>query len=372
MPPLRLAAVIGTRPEAIKLAPVTLAARARPAQYEIEIVRTGQHGELVDAMLSEFDLEADVDLHVMQRDQDLAHVLAESVRGLSELFARTRPDWVIVQGDTTTTLAGALSAFYNHARVGHVEAGLRTGDRTSPFPEEANRSLTARLADLHFAPTEGARRNLLREGIEPAAIVVTGNTVVDALLGTCRRNADTPARDERAAPGYVLVTAHRRESHGEALSRICDAVRELLERHPCTRVWIPMHPSPRVREVIVSRLGGHDRAVLTEPLGYAAFVRAVQGATLVLTDSGGVQEECAALGKPVLVLREHTERPECVDAGVARVVGTSSDAIVAAASRLLDHPPSRDAMAHATAAFGVGDAAERILAALSEEAGRRR
>ncbi|HEY2189458.1 MAG TPA: UDP-N-acetylglucosamine 2-epimerase (non-hydrolyzing) [Caldimonas sp.] len=367
MRPIRISTIIGTRPEAIKLAPVIMAARARPDEFEVRIVRTGQHRELVDELLMEFDLAADVDLEVMRPDQDLAHVLSASVRGLSDLMARDRPDWVIVQGDTTTTLAGALAAFYNQARVGHVEAGLRTGNRCSPFPEEANRLLTTHLADLHFAPTEGARRNLLREGVDPRAIVLTGNTVVDALLRTralasSARKAFPPAAP---SPAYFLVTAHRRENHGDALFRICAAVRELLERHPATRAWIPMHPSPRVREVLSDELGGHGRALLTEPLGYAAFVHALEGATLVLTDSGGVQEECAALGKPVLVLRERTERPEAIEAGVARVVGTKTQAIVEAASRLLEDPPSREAMARASGAFGDGHAAERILTALS-------
>ena len=363
---IRIATVIGTRPEAIKLAPVILAARAREDEFEVRIVRTGQHRELVDELLMEFGLEADVDLKVMQPNQDLAHVLSTSVRGLSDLMARDRPDWVIVQGDTTTTLAGALAAFYNRARVGHVEAGLRTGNRFSPFPEETNRQLTTHLADLHFAPTERARRNLLREGVDPTAIVVTGNTVVDVLLRTRALASFDQRRCERGPPSaYILVTAHRRENHGDALLRICAAVRELLESHPRMRAWIPMHPNPRVRQVLTDELGGHARALLSEPLGYTDFVHALEGATLVLTDSGGVQEECAALGKPVLVLREHTERPEAIEAGVARVIGTQSRAIVEAASRLLDDPPSREEMARASDAFGDGRAAERILAALA-------
>lgn len=365
MAPLRIAAVIGTRPEAIKLAPVILAARARPSEFEVRIVRTGQHRELVDEMLDEFELQADVDLHVMRPDQDLAHVLCESVRGLSDVFVRDRPDWVLVQGDTTTTLAGALAAFYNRARLGHVEAGLRTGKRSSPFPEEANRTLTARLADLHFAPTERARDHLVREGVAEETVVLTGNTVVDAL----QRMRGLGRGDERAAEAsrhspYLLVTAHRREHHGEALQRICDAVEELLQRHPHTHVWMPLHPSPHVREVVTRRLGSHPRARLSGPLGYVAFVRAMEGATLVLTDSGGVQEECAALGKPVLVMREDTERPEAIDAGVAIMVGTATARIVEAASRLLADPPGRLAMARASSAFGDGHASERILEAM--------
>ena len=366
MRPIRISTVIGTRPEAIKLAPVVLAARALSGEFEVRIVRTGQHRELVDELLLEFGLEADADLRIMQPNQDLAHVLSTSVRGLSDLMARDRPDWVLVQGDTTTTLAGALAAFYNGARVGHVEAGLRTGNRRSPFPEETNRVLTTHLADLHFAPTERARQNLVREGIDAGAIVVTGNTVIDALLRARCLAASAQRSHERAPPpGYILVTAHRRENHGDALLRICAALRELLERHRETRAWLPMHPNPQVCEVLRAELGSHPRVHLTGALGYLDFVRALADATLVLTDSGGVQEECAALGKPVLVLREHTERPEAIEAGVARIVGTDSKAIVEAASRLLGDPPSREEMARASDAFGDGKAAERILAALS-------
>ena len=357
--------VIGTRPEAIKLAPVIMAALARPDEFAVRVLRTGQHCELVDEVLLEFGLDADVDLKVMQPNQDLAHVLATGVRGLSDDMAKDRPDWVIVQGDTTTTVAGALAAFYNRSRVGHVEAGLRSGDRSSPFPEEMNRRLTAHLADLHFAPTELARRNLLAEGVDAREIVVTGNTVIDALLhARALRCAKPTVLDRSPSAAYILVTAHRRENHGDALHRICAAVRELLERHPGTLAWIPMHPSPRVRDTVRDELGGHPRVVLSEPLGYTAFVHALDGATFVLTDSGGVQEECAAIGKPVLVMRESTERPEAIDAGVARIVGTAVDAIVEAGSRLLDDAPSRRAMAKATDAFGDGLASQRILAAL--------
>jgi UDP-N-acetylglucosamine 2-epimerase (non-hydrolysing) len=365
MRPLRVAIVIGTRPEAIKLMPVVLAARARPDRFEVRIVRTGQHQEVVDELMDEFGLRADVDLRVMRANQDLAHVLAESVRGLSACFARATPDWVLVQGDTTTTFAGALAAFYNGSRVGHVEAGLRTGDRNSPFPEEANRSLTARLADLHFAPTAGARANLLAEGIAEAAILVTGNTVVDALQRTLaltreRPPAGTPAPCSR----YMLVTAHRRESHGAPLGRICDALLALLERHADLCAWVPMHPSPDVRATLTARLGTHPRARLTPPLGYRDFIAALDGAALVLSDSGGVQEECAALGKPVLVMRAHTERGEAVDAGVAMLVGTDAARIVAASAAILDDPAKQASMSRPSDAFGDGRASQRILDAL--------
>jgi UDP-N-acetylglucosamine 2-epimerase (non-hydrolysing) len=365
MRPLRIAMVIGTRPETIKLMPVVVAARARPDRFEAKIVRTGQHREVVDQLMDEFGLEADVNLDIMVPNQDLAHVLAESVRGLSTYFAGDPPDWVLVQGDTTTTLAGALAGFYNRVRIGHVEAGLRTGNRASPFPEEANRSLTARLADLHFAPTENARANLLAEGIAAGDIVLTGNTVVDALLRT-RALLQTPAPSGGAVPTarYMLVTAHRRESHGAPLDQICDAVATLLDRHPDLTAWVPMHPSPDVRDRLIARLGGHARARLTPPLGYREFLTALDGAALVLTDSGGVQEECAALGKPVLVMRSLTERAEAVNAGVAVIVGTDADRIVAASSSILVDAERHARMSRPSNAFGDGSASGKILEAL--------
>ena len=363
--PIRICVVIGTRPEAIKLAPVILAARARRSEFDVSVVRTGQHRELVDQLMEEFGLQADVDLDVMRRDQDLAHVMSASIGGLSDFFARERPDWVLVQGDTTTTFAGALAAFYNHVRIGHVEAGLRTGNRSSPFPEEANRSLTARIADLHFAPTPQARANLLAEGIADEHILVTGNTVVDALLRALDRPLRVPApyRPPGALP-YVLVTAHRRENHGPGLKRVCEAVLMILDEHPKLVAVVPMHPSPRLRDVFTSMLGTHARVHLTDALGYRSFVTALQGAALVLTDSGGVQEECCALGKPVLVLREDTERPEAVDAGVAVVVGTCPHDIACAAARLLDDSGTRRTMSGASKAFGEGTASTMILDAL--------
>lgn len=366
--PLKLDIVVGTRPEAIKLAPVILAARARPDAFTVRVIRTGQHRELVDHVMQEFGINADVNLDVMQRNQNLASVMAECVRGLSEVIAADPADWVIVQGDTTSTFAGALAAFYNRVRVGHVEAGLRTGNRDRPFPEEANRSLTAGVTDLHFAPTPQARLNLLKEGIASDAIVVTGNTVVDALMRALRGDLGNESFEPPAGASYILVTAHRRENHGAALHRICDAITRVLGRHPDLTAWVPVHPSPVVREAFESRLASHPRVRLTEPLGYVEFVRALSAAALVLTDSGGVQEECAALGRPVLVLRDNTERAEGVDAGVAVLVGTDADRIVETASHLLDDPADYRAMAHPTQVFGSGSASEQILDALAVSA----
>jgi UDP-N-acetylglucosamine 2-epimerase (non-hydrolysing) len=356
---IHIAAIIGTRPEAIKLVPIILAARERSEQFHIKLVRTGQHRELVDQLMEEFGLQADVDLNVMQPNQDPIHVLIEGVRGLSTFVIREKPDWVLVQGDTMTTVAGALAGFYNHTRVGHVEAGLRTGDRSRPFPEEVNRSLAARLADVHFAPTEQARDNLLREGIACADILVTGNTVVDALLQALARK---PVATECSA--YILVTVHRRENHGVALHHICEGLVALLERHSDVHAIIPMHPHPSVRDVLMARVGRHPRIVLTEPLGYTEFIGTLNGAAMVLTDSGGVQEECAVLGKPMLILRENSERPEALDADTTFLVGTNSRRILEFGSRLLNWPLTNRENAPLANVFGDGNASTRILDAL--------
>jgi UDP-N-acetylglucosamine 2-epimerase (non-hydrolysing) len=357
--------VLGTRPEVIKLAPLIRLARSRPHEIRLRIVLTGQHRELSRQMMSEFDLQADVDLDLMHRNQGLAAITADCLRGLSEVLAADRPDWVLVQGDTTTTLAASLAAFYNGIRVGHVEAGLRTGCRTSPFPEEMNRRLTSCISDVHFAPTERARRNLLEQGVADDAIVVTGNTGIDALFEV-RRAFAAEATDVREP--YVLATVHRRENHGEALGRICDGLLALLDRHRDVTLLLPLHPSPRVHDAVVAKLGGHPRAVLSAPLGYSEFQRALVGAALVLTDSGGIQEECAALGKPVLVLRAQTERQEAVEAGVAVLVGTCAATIADTASALLTDRERYRSMARPTTAFGDGTASARILDALRERA----
>ena len=360
----RLMIVMGTRPEAVKLAPVVLEARRRDA-FEVSIVRTSQHREMLDQVLRSFELRADLDLDIMRPDQDLVHVTTEGLSKLHGAIARLEPDWVVVQGDTTTTFAGALAAFYQRVRVVHVEAGLRTRDKHQPFPEEINRCLASRLSDLHCAPTPGARENLLREAIAPERIVVTGNTAIDALLITLKR-----ARASAAEPGAgptLLVTAHRRENHGAPLERICEAILALLERHPPLRVQFPVHLSPRVRSIVWPRLSNHPRVTLSEPLDYTAFVLAMDRAHLILSDSGGVQEEAPALGKPVLVLRETTERPEALNAGCARLVGTDPRLIVRECSRLLEDPAHYAEMSRAANPFGDGRAAERILDAITAQ-----
>ncbi len=365
--PLRLLFVIGTRPEAIKLAPVVLAAQADPQRFEARVVLTSQHREMLDPMLEEFGLTADLDLELMRPDQDLAQLTAAALEGLAGAIDRLGPDWVIVQGDTSTSFAGALAACYRQRPVAHVEAGLRTGDKTEPYPEEINRCLTARLAELHFAPTEGARANLLAEGIAAERIHVTGNTAIDALLWVrddARRRGEVPA----PTGPTLLVTAHRRESHGAPLERICQALLELVERFPELRVVYPVHLSPRVRRTVLPRLEAQPRVELLDPLGYRAFVLAMQQARVILSDSGGVQEEAPSLDVPVLVMREATERPEAVEAGAARLVGTDPARIVSEVSRLLEDPAHHARMAAAPNPFGDGRAAERILRALWREA----
>jgi UDP-N-acetylglucosamine 2-epimerase (non-hydrolysing) len=355
---IRITAVVGTRPEAIKLAPVIWAARERKEQFHMSVVRTGQHRELLDPLMEELNLEADADLEVMKPNQELSYVLAESVRGLSDFMVRNRADWVLVQGDTTSAFAGALAGFYNSKRVGHVEAGLRTGVPRNPFPEEANRSLIARLADLHFAPTEQARLNLLKESIASEQILVTGNTVVDTMLGQLSRSSSKRYREHE---NYIIVTVHRRENHGLGLEKICDAMILLLEQISDISAVIPMHPNPNVRDVLVRRLSSHPRVFLRQPVGYNEFIHLLSGALLVLTDSGGVQEECAAIGKPVVVLRAFTERPEATEAGVSVVVGTDPCQIIAEAHRLINKAKVGGGKLRFSTIFGDGNASTRIL-----------
>ncbi|MDB5816789.1 MAG: hypothetical protein JWQ11_429 [Rhizobacter sp.] len=355
--PLKLMVVMGTRPEIIKLAPVILAARSRPEQFEVVTVHTGQHREMAVQAMADFGLTADVDLEIMQFNQDVAHVMTASLRRLFDSMTTARPDWVIVQGDTTTTLAGALAAFYHRIPVAHVEAGLRTGDRYSPFPEEMNRSLTTRLCNLHFAPTAGARANLLGEGIAEDRILVTGNTAIDALFCVLEQQ---PRAGKVAGHHHLLVTAHRRENHGAGIESICDAVLDLLKRYPELTVSFPVHPSPAVRDTVFRRLDGHPRVRLSPPLAYRPFVQAMARATLILSDSGGVQEEAASLGTPVLILRDTTERQEAVDGGSAFLVGTDRHRIVEAATAVLEGRAPLLAAGTANP-FGDGHASTRIL-----------
>ncbi|MEB3320108.1 MAG: UDP-N-acetylglucosamine 2-epimerase (non-hydrolyzing) [Cyanobium sp.] len=354
--------VLGTRPEAIKLAPVIRAFQAAD-DFRTRVVLTGQHREMVSQVMELFGLSADHDLALMAPKQTLTHITCAALQGLKEEFTAHRPDLVLVQGDTTTAFASALAAFYEQIPVGHVEAGLRTDNLLDPFPEEANRRLISQLAQLHFAPTERSATNCRASGVV-GEVMVTGNTVIDALLQMAEQ---APAY---ALPGLdwqaqrvLLATVHRRENWGERLGEIGKGFLTLLERFPDTALLLPLHRNPTVREPLQALLGDHPRAFLTEPLDYDQLVAAMRGCALVLTDSGGLQEEAPALGKPVLVLRRTTERPEAVDAGTARLIGTASADILAAASLLLSDPAAYEEMARAHNPFGDGQASGRIVAA---------
>jgi UDP-N-acetylglucosamine 2-epimerase (non-hydrolysing) len=354
--------VLGTRPEAIKLAPVIRAFQAA-TDFRTRVVLTGQHREMVSQVMDLFGLSADRDLALMAPRQTLTHVTCAALQGLKDEFTAHRPDLALVQGDTTTAFASALAAFYEQIPVGHVEAGLRTDNLLDPFPEEANRRLISQLGLLHFAPTEVSAANLRASGVV-GDILVTGNTVIDALLLMA---AEAPALE---LPGLdwqnqrvILSTVHRRENWGEPLRTIATGMLAVLERFPDTALLLPLHRNPTVREPLQELLGGHPRAFLTEPLDYQQLVAAMRGCTLVLSDSGGLQEEAPALGKPVLVLRRTTERPEAVTAGTARLIGTASEDIFREMARLLDDAEAYGAMARAHNPFGDGQASGRIVAA---------
>ena len=355
----RIVCVVGTRPEAIKMAPVIEALRRESWAYPY-VLLTAQHREMLDQVMELFDIRADDDLNVMRPNQQLAALTAQLVTGLDAALERARPDAVLAQGDTTTVLCAALVAFYRRLPFGHVEAGLRTGDLQSPFPEEANRVLASRLTRWHFAPTATARANLLHEGVDPASVHVTGNTVIDALLSVAprARGVDLSFADGRR---LMLMTAHRRENFGAPMEEVFVAVRELADRFADLAVLYPVHPNPNVKEPAERILGVHPRIRLVAPLDYEPFVAAMSASYLVLTDSGGVQEEAPALGKPVLVLRNETERPEAVDAGVVRLVGPVRERIVGAVAELLTDANAYRAMARGVSPYGDGHAAGRIV-----------
>ena len=351
----KISCVFGTRPEAVKLCPVVLALRARP-EVETRVCVTAQHRQMLDQVLEVFGVTPDADLNLMLPNQTLAGLTARAVAAVDAYLARERPDLILVQGDTTTVFAAALAAFYRQVAVGHVEAGLRTGNKLSPFPEELNRVMTSRIADWHFAPTEGARQNLLAEGVDPARIFVTGNTVIDALqLALARMSDGRP---------LVLITGHRRESFGAGFESICRAIATLADRFPETAFVYPVHLNPNVREPVFRLLGRRANVHLIEPLSYLPFVALLDRCTLALTDSGGVQEEAPSLGKPVLVMRDTTERPEAVAAGLARLVGSDAERIVAEVSSLLTDRAAYAAMVGKVNPYGDGHASERIVAAL--------
>lgn len=368
----KILTIIGTRPEAIKLAPIVLELEKKPIVFISRICLTAQHRKMLDQPLAIFGIKPDYDLNIMSPGQTLAQITARAVKGLDDVVAKEKPDLVLVQGDTTTAFCGALAGYYNQITVGHIEAGLRTGNKYAPFPEEINRRLVSQIADLHFAPTENAKQALLQERIPATNIFVTGNTVIDALLWMRTQVLATrpelppgltPILDRRRV---ILVTGHRRESFGEGFENICYAIREVADAFADVSFVYPVHLNPNVREPVMRILGTHPNIHLIEPLSYPSFVWLMDRAEIVLTDSGGVQEEAPSLGKPVLVMRETTERPEGVAAGNALLVGVRQDRIVEELTQLLQDPKKRAAMGAVNNPYGDGHAARRVVEILAK------
>lgn len=361
--PLKVLAVCGTRPDTVKMAPVVIEFKKHPDDCELILAVTGQHREMLAQVLKAFDLHPDYDLNIMMARQSLAQITTRALEGLDRVIGEVQPDLVLAQGDTTTTFVASLAAFYHKIPFGHVEAGLRTDNKYDPFPEEMNRRLTGVMADLHFAPTALSRQNLLDEGVDTDKVFITGNTVIDALLSIASRNyrfEDDRVTEAAQTGRMILMTAHRRENWGEPMRNICTAIREIVARHSDVSVVFPVHKNPIVREVVFPELQDTDRVILTEPPDYEPFVHLMKASYLVLTDSGGVQEEAPSLGKPVLVLRKTTERPEGVEAGNAKLVGTDCDVIVKEAERLLTDSSAYEQMARVKNPYGDGHTAERI------------
>jgi len=389
---IKVLSVFGTRPEAIKMAPVVQELARHPNRILSRVCVTAQHREMLDQMLDLFCIEPDYDLDLMREDQRLSDVTANVLTGIERVIQQERPDWVLVQGDTTTTMATALAAFYNRCKVGHVEAGLRTGNKFYPFPEEINRKIADAVSDLHFVPTETNKRNLLREGFSEESILVTGNTVIDALLEirqrfgkltteqfgklTTEREYDVQGPAVSGTNGgplggipqdkrIILITAHRRENFGAPLRSICQALLRLSEEYSSSvHLVYPVHRNPNVNTVVHELLGKRDNISLLDPLEYHTFVQLMDMSYLILTDSGGLQEEAPSLGKPVLVLREETERPEAVEAGTVRVIGTACEAIVNETRQLLEDHEEYQRMSRAVNPYGDGRASQRIVEAL--------
>lgn len=360
--------IFGTRPEAVKMAPLIKECEKYPKDFNVKILVTGQHREMLDQVLEFFKITPDYDLNLMKPNQTLFDVTADALRGMNDIIDEVKPDLIIVQGDTTTVFTGALAGYYKKVKVAHLEAGLRTGDKYSPFPEEMNRILTGHIADYHWAPTEQARKNLLNEGIREENIHVVQNTVIDALflaLELLKKEGDSKYeeffKDIDLSKKIVLVTAHRRESFGEPFENICNAVKELSTKYPDVEFVYPVHLNPNVREVVYRILSDIPNILLIEPLDYPYMVWIMNRSYIVLTDSGGVQEEAPSLGKPVLVLRDVTERQEGVDAGTAKLVGTDKELIIKETSKLLNDESEYTKMARAINPYGDGKTSERIV-----------
>lgn len=363
---IKVFTVFGTRPEAIKMAPLIYELKSRPS-IDCKVCVTAQHREMLDMVMNLFDLKPDFDLNIMTERQTLAGITTKALTGLEEIFRQEKPDLVLVHGDTSTTFAGSLAAYYNQIKVGHVEAGLRTYDKYFPFPEEMNRRLTGAIADLHFSPTKNNRANLINEGINPDTIFVTGNTVIDAFKTTIKRDfsfVGTPLEGIDMDKRFILMTAHRRENLGQPLENICKAVARLVRDFPDIEVIYPVHLNPAVRETANSILGNIPRVHLVEPLDVDVLHNAMAKAHLILTDSGGLQEEAPALGKPVLVLRGETERPEAAEAGTVKIAGTEEDIIYSLASQLLTDEEEYHKMSVAVNPYGDGNASRRITDAI--------
>jgi len=370
---MKILTIFGTRPEAIKLAPIIKALKDHPDQFNSLVCVTAQHREMLDQALHVFDIKPDYDLNVMKPRQDLYGVTSEILLKLKDLLKGVRPDLILVQGDTTTTFVAGLSGFYQKIKIGHIEAGLRTYEKYKPFPEEINRHLTSVVADYHFVPTRKSKTNLLREGILEDCIYITGNTVIDALLWILKKQS-IPENRKRMENYFsekfgismgdqklILVTAHRRESFGKGFENICQALKEIVLKNKDVKIVYPVHLNPNVQEPVHRMIGRMERIHLIEPLDYEPFVFLMSKSFLILTDSGGIQEEAPSIGKPVLVLREVTERPEAVEAGAAKLVGTRVENIVSETERLLNHPEDYRRMADTKNPYGDGKASERIL-----------
>lgn len=364
---IKVMTVFGTRPEAIKMAPVVLELQKHADRIQTIVAVTAQHRQMLDQVLDLFQITPDYDLDIMSQGQTLYDITTKSLMGLKDVLAKEKPDLVLVHGDTTTTFAGALASYYQQIPVGHVEAGLRTGDIYSPFPEEMNRKLTGAIAAIHFAPTATAKANLLKENVNPSHIYVTGNTVIDALMTTVAGDYDFG--DDLKGVDFqnhrvILLTTHRRENLGEPMRHIYKALRRIIEEIPDTEIVFPVHRNPLVRKVVEEELAGVDRIHLIDPMEYEPFANLMSLSSLVLTDSGGIQEEAPSLGKPVLVLRNTTERPEAVEAGTVRLIGTDKDVVYAETKRLLTDQAAYDAMSNAVNPYGDGKASQRIVQAI--------
>lgn len=374
MLPIKVMTVFGTRPEAIKMAPVVLELAKYPEYIKPIVAVTAQHREMLDQVLNLFKITPDHDLDIMAQGQTLFDITCRAMQGLNLAMAKEKPDIVLVHGDTTTTFAGALAAFYHQITVGHVEAGLRTGNKYSPFPEEMNRKLTGSVTDLHFAPTQTARQNLLTENVSDDSIFVTGNTVIDALLSTVDdqyKFTDKLLAKIDYTKRIILVTTHRRENLGEPMRHVYQALRQIVTEYDDVEIVFPVHRNPKVREVVNSELGNLPTVHLIDPLDYQPFANLLARSYLVLTDSGGIQEEAPALGKPVLVLRDTTERPEAIDAGTVKLIGTDKDRIYAETKLLLDNQVEYHSLANACNPYGDGQSSRRIVEAILWKYGHR-